>query len=546
MMWIAHSPTLLACNMVCGAAFAALCVWAALQRKPHVVPEPSEPPTQGRFTARQRYVFCAILALGIALRAYRYATLPDGINQDEASMAYDAFAIARYGIDRNGYRLPVYTVAWGSGQNVLNLYLVAPLVYCFGLTMWAIRLPSLLLGIATLAAFPQLARRVTGARTALISMFLLAISPWHVMLSRWALESNMLPGVFALAVCALLRAAESRRTPAYLLAAALFAVSLYAYALAGLVIPLFLLTMSVLLWRQKLWTLRQLGWSALVFAAIAWPLGVCLAVNWFDLPSMITPLFSAPRLSAMRQELYTTSIPQNLFATAKMMVSQYDGMWWNLLRGFGICYLFALPFAVTGFVRTVARCRRSVGRQALLAWLACAALIGCLVEPNSTRLNLAFLPWILLIADGIAFVAERSRRALAGVLSVFTLGAALFSAVYFHPDTVRFEVGFGEAIQAADAQEQPVFVAGKAAEAMRVLFYTQMPPQEYLETVRYDNPYGEFRNEECFGKYTFTPFLPTDEKLPCYVYDHRLHTFPFADEYDITQYQWYAVAVRKQ
>lgn len=54
-----------------------------------------------------------VVLFGAFLRLYLLGTLPAGFNQDEASIGYDSWAIANYGMDRNGDILPVYPIAWG-------------------------------------------------------------------------------------------------------------------------------------------------------------------------------------------------------------------------------------------------------------------------------------------------------------------------------------------------------------------------------------------------------------------------------------------------
>lgn len=47
----------------------------------------------------RKIFFWSILALAVILRCIRFATVPDGINQDEAMGAVDAWALSKYGTD---------------------------------------------------------------------------------------------------------------------------------------------------------------------------------------------------------------------------------------------------------------------------------------------------------------------------------------------------------------------------------------------------------------------------------------------------------------
>ena len=106
-----------------------------------------------------RICFWLILAIGIFARAFLFGDVPGDINQDEAFAGYNAFTLMHHAADSYGYRLPVYLTAWGSGMNALESYLMIPFVAIFGLKVWVIRLPMLIVGILSLVAVYHLVRR---------------------------------------------------------------------------------------------------------------------------------------------------------------------------------------------------------------------------------------------------------------------------------------------------------------------------------------------------------------------------------------------------
>jgi hypothetical protein len=61
--------------------------------------------------APDRHTLCG----GIAMRLFELGSTPPGLNQDEASTGYDAFALPHYGIDRSGFHNAVMLAKWGSG-----------------------------------------------------------------------------------------------------------------------------------------------------------------------------------------------------------------------------------------------------------------------------------------------------------------------------------------------------------------------------------------------------------------------------------------------
>lgn len=93
---------------------------------------------------------CALfILLAIALRFWKIGILPGNgaINNDEAFAGYEAWSMLHYGYDSHGYVNPVYLTVWGSGMSVLESYVMMPFIALFGLTAFAIRVPSAVLDI---------------------------------------------------------------------------------------------------------------------------------------------------------------------------------------------------------------------------------------------------------------------------------------------------------------------------------------------------------------------------------------------------------------
>ena len=114
-------------------------------------------PLSERFTRliesrRFELIFVSVLLLGAAaLRLIGLSELPAGMNQDEASIGYDSWAIANYGVDRNGYHNPVYPVAWGAGHGPFYMYAASLFIKLFGNSLFVYRLPQALLGVLSVS-----------------------------------------------------------------------------------------------------------------------------------------------------------------------------------------------------------------------------------------------------------------------------------------------------------------------------------------------------------------------------------------------------------
>jgi hypothetical protein len=336
-------------------------------------------------------------------------------------------------------------------------------------------------------------------------------------LSRWALESNLLPVFFLFGVLFLSRARDDPRS--LLWAAVFFALTLYSYGTAYLATPLFLvLALLSNRWhRPRSW--RPVVKAAALFFVLALPIGLVLIVNQFKLSSIETPLLSMPRLpSKPRYQTISTlfggngpsALRHNLHDFWHVISTGNDGLIWNAVPGFGYVFAVSLAFAALGLIVTLTRKRfwQSQTEYLFLAWLAVAVVLGALEEVNVNRINLVFLPLIFFTAIGIRALAT-SRILLAATVVFYCFAFGSFTHRYF--GSYRTDVGaaflpyFGKAIDnASDGRSGPLCVTGRVNQPyIFVLFYRRIDPRDYLETVQYENPGAPFQEVSSFDRYTF-------------------------------------------
>lgn len=450
----------------------------------------------------------AILALGVAARLWLFGDLPGDLNQDEAFAGYEAWALLHGGMDTAGYRFPVYLVAWGSGMNALETYLMLPWVALFGLKVWVIRLPQLLLGILSLYICYLTAKRLFGERKGLLALLLLAFCPWHIMLSRWGLESNLAPGFLLLGFYCFLRGMDDARW--YPLCALCYGLSLYTYATIWPVVPLLVLSELIYARRQKALHFDRFFWcSAVILMVLAAPLLLFLAVNYGWIEEIRGPIFSIPKLLYLRSgEISFKQIPENLKNLVKLLVTQSDGLPWNSPGWFGQLYPITLPFSLLGLVVCAVRLRKKQdSRSALLLMnLAAGLLVGLLVNVNVNRVNLIYIPLVLLAAFGFGWVCEHWKPALPVILAAYTVLFGLFCHSYFteYRSSIgySFGEGLGEAIAAVEDYEGTVTLSDDI-HYPRVLFFSAADPQQFRDTVVYNNYPAAFLSVQSFDRWRF-------------------------------------------
>jgi uncharacterized membrane protein len=243
---------------------------------------------------RPYFPFIFIFAVGIAARLWDFRSLPPGLNPDEASIGVEAYYLYTYGVDRYGLSFPVHLISWGSGQNALYAYLILPLVALRGLNPLSIRLPMLLSGILSIPLMYFAGKGLSGKKFGLIAMFLMAISPWHIVNSRWAVESNILPFIFLTGFTLLLFSKQKNHW--FIVSCIFFALSLYAYGTAYVGIPVFLLLVIPVLIYTKQITVKQAVMGLGTLFILALPIILFVIINTFQLNTIHIGPVTIPRL----------------------------------------------------------------------------------------------------------------------------------------------------------------------------------------------------------------------------------------------------------
>ena len=465
-----------------------------------------------RTDKKYKFIFLAIFALGLFARLWRFGELPCGLNQDEAFAAYESWALLHYGVDSSLHPWPVYLTAWGSGMNALESYLMLPFLALFGVKVWVLRLPQLLVALASIYAAWRLGRRIGDERTGLCLALALALCPWHILLSRWGLESNLAPGFLLFGLCLFLRGLEDGRFLP--LSALCCGLALYAYSAIWPVLPL-LLGLSLLAARPK--ADRRLLFAGLILAALALPLLGFLAVNYGWIGEFSIGPFSVPRLVELRADAISTKqISQNAEYLFDMLLSGGDGLVWNSPPRFGLFYPFGLPLSLIGLGTLLVRLVRSVRERRfdpavlLLIQLLSGLVLGLLIAVNANRANLLLLSLVLCAGLGLDTLSRLPRawgRAAAGLLcAVWLVFFGLFARFLFceYNDLLRGEFTWGveEALDEALSHEGTVYIT-KAVHYPKVLLLAEIPPRDFAESVEYERYPARYLSARSFLRYRF-------------------------------------------
>ena len=373
----------------------------------------------GRTDLRRAAPILFLLFLAAVLRLPGLGSLPPAHYRDVAITALDGLRAA------SGHPCLHYQFDEGLFANLMGLlFLVA------GAGDVTVRLPGALAGIAGCLAVVLLGRALGRPSAGLFGGVLLAVSLWHVILSRSGFRAVLLPTVLAFAIAALVTAVRRGGAGRFVLAGALFGLLVHTYPsarAAPLIVPPYLL--AELGFDRARW--RRAAPGLVVFVLLAALVAAPMLLHYvrhpedFNNPRRIVSVFS-PGLRPGEAEIY---LKQNVAATLLMFHVRGDANWRHNIAGSpmldpltgllflgGLVLAIASLFAKGGNGGDGGEPRRAVP-VLLLAWLFAMLLPNLLsVEgvPHGLRSAGAIPALMLFSGMAAAWIAERvaERRLL--------------------------------------------------------------------------------------------------------------------------------------
>ena len=537
------------------------------------------------------YVIIALAALISRLWLFGIVPGGGGINQDEAMAAYDAYALSLYGTDRFGMSLPVHFTAWIIGQmSTLLSYLMIPFIKIFGFSTLVIRLPMLIVSLISL----EVARRFIycwfGKMASWICFAYLAIAPWHIMMSRWALDCNLLPH-FLLFGFYFLTLGIQKKSYFYYLSAMFFGLSMYTYGIAWYSVPLMMMAVAAFLIWKKVKISYVIG-AAGVYFLVALPIFIVMIINYFQLETVTFGRLTMPYFehSIRSNDIlffsspFFTQLQVNWQSFYGRLLMQTPDAPWNSVPAYGPFYkgatLLIIP-ALAGMYygvknRKLLDEKEGTGAVLVLIWLG-IAIIACLIVNNGNinRMNIALYPLSILIGLGISYLVVELQNSVIfkkfGVvllIAFFAISFFRFTASYLgehdrNEIERRFYKGFKEALWEAEStveildgnRHDILYVStdtqGRGAHfttEILTLFYLTIDPKWYQGNPSESGAY--YRNRVKYVNFQDVniadltgekrSFIFTDGDV--HIMDEELRHYLY-DNYKIVQFERYMTAV---
>lgn len=185
---------------------------------------------------KEYWILAAILLIGIFFRFFKLDSLFDGMTYDEAYKGLDAIAIRKFG------ERPIF-LDWNGGREALVAYLVAISQTFFDYSILSVRIITPIMNCLLLVFFYLFAKTIFNSRVALLSTFLLAVSKWSIIHSRYGVRAGQFT-VFEIAVLYFVArgiASEKKNSWSFLIAGIIGGLGFYTY-IGYRVFPLILLS----------------------------------------------------------------------------------------------------------------------------------------------------------------------------------------------------------------------------------------------------------------------------------------------------------------
>lgn len=195
---------------------------------------------------KTKYWLLLIFLVALFLRLYKLGSLPFNLHEDEILTGYVGRYILLNGKDLYNNSWPLlYFNKFGDYYIILPMYIKGFFTFIFGVNAFAVRFPTAVVGALAIIPVYFLATWLFKNKTiGLLSAFLLAITPWHIVMSR-ANAEGVLGATFLVAgIVLILKWIDQHKLKYLITSFLLFLLCYFIYHPFRMIIPLALLPLS--------------------------------------------------------------------------------------------------------------------------------------------------------------------------------------------------------------------------------------------------------------------------------------------------------------
>jgi 4-amino-4-deoxy-L-arabinose transferase-like glycosyltransferase len=483
----------------------------------------------------------SIIAIAIFLRFFQLGSNPPSLTWDEASWGYNAYTLGVEGKDEFGRLLPHdYLESFGDFKPPMYAYLDIIPVRLLGLNEFSTRFPSALFGVLTVILTYFLVKRIfyeskNREKYALLSSLFLAISPWHILLSRGAFEANVATFFIVTGVWAFLAGVQDKRW--YLIISSIsFAFSMYTFNTSRVVSPLIVILLAILFRKNLLKIKKQSIVSVIAGLIIFLPIvGFLLSpqaglrfkeVNIFSDVNVVKTANQEiandsnafwSKIIHNRRVLYSIEYVKHYFdnLSPRFLFIRGDGNPKFSTQDVGQMYIWDIIFFVSGIFLLI---RKKEANWILIPlWI----LIGIIPAasaretPHALRIETTLPMFQILTAYGFVQIVEKFKK-YKNIITLVLLIVLFGNFVYFYHNyfshyanqfSGEWQYGYKESIQYVSKVEKDYDVIQVTNALGRpyiyYLFYNKTNPEDFRKTLNVQRDAFGFVTVKGFGKYVF-------------------------------------------
>lgn len=410
-----------------------------------------------------------------------------------------------------------------------------------------------ILGCFSLIVMYLLLRKISNKKIAIIGLAFFAICPWHIMKSRWGLESNLFPDLILIFTYLLIKGLEDNNKILYYLSFVIAGISAYAYGTSYYFLPAFLMPLSIILVKKQKITIKQAIISIAIVGIISMPIILYVIINTLNLEQINLPFVTIPKLEVNRYKELTTmfssdflkSTTSNLISSLRILVTQYDGLKWNSILPIGTIYIFSIIFTIIGIIDSFKKKKKLDIKYSFIfnIMFIASIILAIICEPNINRLNIIMIPIIYYTIVGIYLVIRDRKKVAISISILYLMSFGLFITCYLQEDCDEygtFTSDLKEVVQYVDNLDGKQVIIDENVNYIYVLFYSNYNTKDFVDTVQYENKYVEFRKVNSFGKYHFDKI--SDFKDHCVYVIKRANTHLYTlDNCKVKEFKKYVV-----
>jgi 4-amino-4-deoxy-L-arabinose transferase-like glycosyltransferase len=492
---------------------------------------------------KKQYWLILILVLSFFLRFYNLSELPYGFNGDEAAVGYYAYSLGQNLSDEFGNKLPLYFPSIGDYKFPGYPYLSIVPVALFGLSVFSARFLSAFLG----SLFPLVIYYLTielfnKKDVAIVAALMAAVSPFSIILSRGAHESNVAMFFLTLGVLGLLLFLRKKERIAFSVSLIAFLISIFTYPSVRVFLLLFLPFIYLgLITRKKATTSHRRLLNFLI--------GITLLVAVFSLidprgrvrandigilrdpwpKEYLADSIHEDGLAFEGKNILITRIFHNKLTAygldiAERYLEHFDPVYLFIqsnpdmpkysVPNVGLFYFFEAVTLILGIV-ALAKIRKGSGLVIGLWILLSVVPSSITIEtPSPTRALIGLPGWIMLSALGIWYLLQKTKKSTRPLFSiVFGLVVIAHVAYFWHQYSIHdvyrrswyLDEGAQKMVLAVNELEgdfDKVVISGDPY--IFFLFFNKVKPQDFLKDSEIlPEEIGKWERVERFGKIIF-------------------------------------------